>query len=156
MNNLKNKMIRFSQLVSQKSGLNEDNWKMGIQHNVSSTTIYNNKQWESKRRLHQLSIVYTDECFDIEILQYNNVSFELYWFENRGKRCEGKGGEILNHILDVCDELKVNLTLVPVPLHAKTIEEQITLSKRLINYYKSFDFVQIQKNSPQLIYHYKK
>lgn len=156
MNELKTKMLRFSKLVSQKAGLSEDNWQLGMQHDVSSTTIYNNKQWKSKPRFDQLSIVYTDECFDIEILQYNNVSFELYWFENKGKKCKGKGGEILNNILDVCDELKINLTLVPVPLHAKTIKEEITLLNRLMNYYKSFNFVQIQKNSPQLIYHYQK
>jgi len=47
MNNLKTKMIRFSQLVSQKSGLNEDNWEMGIQHNVYSSITYKNKQWEN-------------------------------------------------------------------------------------------------------------
>tara|TARA_B100001939_G_C16870754_1_gene586281 strand:- start:566 stop:1042 length:477 start_codon:yes stop_codon:yes gene_type:complete len=147
-----NKLKKLSQTISKNANLDADMWTVGIQHNVNSSTMYNGKLYKSKTRYDQLSIVYNDECLDIEILEYNKNTYELYWLEVKNEKCKGVGTEILNHILDACEEHNVNLTLVPVPLEAKTWKENDSLTKRLLNWYKSFGFIQIDNRTPQLTY----
>ncbi len=146
------KLKKISQTISANAGLNKDMWDVGIQHNVNSQTMYNDKLYKSKTRYDQLSIVYNDECIDIEILEYDKNTYELYWLEVKGTKCKGIGSKILNHILDACEEHNIKLTLIPVPLTAKTWKSNKELTMRLIDWYKSFGFIQVNKSSPQLLY----
>jgi GNAT superfamily N-acetyltransferase len=152
---LVNKMKSFTEILSQKMGINKDDWELGIQNSTYSAVLHNGKMWDSERKYNQLSIGYKDECIDIEFIEYDTDKFELYWFEVKGEQCKGVGTDALNHILDTCEETKINLILTPVPLTTCMLSKEYQPAiQRLRNWYNSFGFKSFNPKTPQMIYNY--
>jgi len=148
-------MEMFVSELSKKVQFNSINGEINKQLVTEVLDFKNRRYREVKNRVPQLNM--ENECIKLSFIPCNNNTIELFWIETLTEKCQGYGTEIMNHILDVADELGINVRTIPADFNhdAQTFTESKKMLNRLRAWYESFGFTNEYKNNkkqPTYIY----
>ena len=117
---------------------------------VTEVLDYKNRRYrEVKNRVPQLTMM--NECIKLSFIPCNNNTIELFWIETLTEKCQGYGTEVMNHILDVADELGINIRTIPADFdHGETGYAAMKMLNRLRAWYESFGFENEWKNNKKM------
>jgi hypothetical protein len=143
----------FINRFSENSKINEKEWFPNIRNHKSMVEWKTKSSSYYKEKDEQKCIFsYEDDSIRLEFSNVNDLTIELLFINVQNKN-KGFGKNILNTILDVCDELGFFLKVLPVnydvPKNMKMTDREYL--KWLREWYKSFDLVSLDK-TPNLYY----
>jgi GNAT superfamily N-acetyltransferase len=140
-------MQKFIDVLSSKLRVSSSDWDWGIARQSVNVPV-DEKCKKHYTELMREKLVY-DICTGSYCLQFsyvNDTTVELGIIEvfEPGK---GLGTEVMNHILDTCDELGITVKTVPAPivpeeevLYGKRDPNAFKIIQRLRRYYSSLGF----------------
>jgi hypothetical protein len=152
-----NKLVCLEQFIgclSEIIGIQPTDWAPMILPSFTAgvlNTKTNKMYRENKGKTHVLA--YEDECFRLEMSEFNDNTVELLWLKVNDK-CKGKGTEVLNAVLDTADTMGINVRVLPVDFEPSPRGNQTTYDYLvwLREWYRSFDFKTYTQLSPALMY----
>ena len=140
-------MQKFIDVLSSKLGVNSSDWDSGIARQSINVPV------DEKMKKHYTDVMRDKFVFDIctetyclQFSQDSDTALELGIIEvfEPGK---GLGTEVMNHILDVADELGITIKTIPAPIveedylfGGKGDPQAFKTIQRLRRYYSSLGF----------------
>ena len=132
----------FIKGLSKKLGLKFSDFDEEFGPKTTNVTMFDKKKRVKSKRFNQSKVVrsFSYQCneYILQFLELTENEIELYWIEVKCKRCKGYGTELMNKILNVCDDLNIKLKAIPCDFDNPNCESNLLL--RLREWYRSFGF----------------
>lgn len=141
----------FVTALSDYINLQQEDW-LPIISPISASVHWEDKKKryvENHKQLHIMN--YENNCMKLQLYSHSATCIELGWLEIYDTR-KGLGTDILNCILDVADDLKIDIRVLPVDFKCGNTKP-LEYLRWLRLWYKSFNFKSYTQLSPALKYY---
>lgn len=141
----------FTTVLTDYLNIQQEDW-LPIVSPITAEVYWEEKKTryiENHKQLHIMN--YENDYMKLQLYSHSFTCIELGWLEiyQPGK---GLGTDILNTILDVADDMRIDIRVLPVDFKCGNTKP-IEYLRWLRSWYKSFNFKSYSKKSPALKYY---